>query len=832
MDQQLVADILTGDSDEIADIKANLTVLAEFIELARSLDALPETSRRFYEEARSLYQTTSSNRPMADLETLLAKFFGPPVKPAGKPLPRKLRKNSAVKYLGGAEKDQSLFLLPLKTGEFYGALWPWRRNKGKIEIHLGYCSDWMVDEEYQQLETLIRRSLSHSAFEQMDTDVGGQIRGIGLPSFLQMAEMEQSCFTLRVVSSGRAGALHMKDGLLIGAETGDRTGRDAAYHIISWDDVTIEIAPADPSISDKINQPLMHVLMESLKIKDEISGMAEQPPAPPPKAKARRTRTGTEKKEIKRLVRLERAPAPKMPRKGSRTSTLLAVSLGAIVILGSAVVFGLYVINTRAMLADQYEKLGARVDDADTLERKLAILQVYLQSHPRSPHTGEVKTQIDQIHMRMEERDFDRVTLQISNLPVDETYERKAISLYGDFLGKYPDSRFQQRISTAVRDIKTLLDQYYYEELVRAARLDFRQRLLVYRQYLSRFPNGRYKRDVGALIQSMGRQYLAFLKSENKSCEQNKHWEACLDRYEKFIADFEGTPLAQEAAGLESVLQDKRDLAQLRKIETDAGIDYAKAYQAYREYLTRRPQSSQKDALEADIARLGEQLQHQRQWKSVQAYALNSANGLFERIQRLDRYLRKYASGPYAAEAQKLMNQLDSQRVLALRNSRIQAQKQKEMARIQREKEKMARQQIKIRQLREELERLLSDSTRYRANDDGTFTDRTTGLKWALLDSYQKSGGCLDYQSARQYVQTLPSSENGGWHLPTGSELAALYKQPPFFPDSGAEWYWTSEAYARGYHSVADVVTTRSETVFKREFRRQDECGAVRAVFR
>jgi len=34
--------------------------------------------------------------------------------------------------------------------------------------------------------------------------------------------------------------------------------------------------------------------------------------------------------------------------------------------------------------------------------------------------------------------------------------------------------------------------------------------------------------------------------------------------------------------------------------------------------------------------------------------------------------------------------------------------------------------------------------------------------------------------------------------LPTASELAGIYKSKPFFPTSGAEWYWTSDVYAKG----------------------------------
>ncbi|MBI5894596.1 MAG: hypothetical protein HZB24_00790, partial [Desulfobacterales bacterium] len=79
MEQRFISEILTGDSDEIAELKANLTVLEGFIALARELDSLPEISKRFYEDSRSLYQATCTDRSIADLEALMTKYFGPPV---------------------------------------------------------------------------------------------------------------------------------------------------------------------------------------------------------------------------------------------------------------------------------------------------------------------------------------------------------------------------------------------------------------------------------------------------------------------------------------------------------------------------------------------------------------------------------------------------------------------------------------------------------------------------------------------------------------------------------------------------------------------------------
>ncbi len=392
MDPKLIANFLSSDSDEIADLKANHNIVEGFIALVQDIDGLPDNKKRFYEESRSLYQTTVMKHTVTDLENLLSKFFGEPVKPAGKSLPRKFRKSSVIKYLGGIEKDQSLFLIELKTGQFYGALWPWRRNKTKIEIHLGYCSDWMTDEDYQQLENLVHRCASDRAFEQMDAGIGGQIHGISLPSFLQMAEMEKSSFALRVTSRNRVGVLHLSEGTLMAAQLDELTGHDAAYRIISWDDVSIDIEPMNPSQKNEIKQPLMHILMESLKLKDEAA-IAQETAPPMPKGRPKAIRRPSPGKPSKRLVRLQRAPTPQAPRKRLPFLTLIAIGVGGFAILAAVVVgYFHYVDNRRS--SDGYQELLDQVDKAEILEKKLELVQAYKNDHPNSPYEASIQSRI------------------------------------------------------------------------------------------------------------------------------------------------------------------------------------------------------------------------------------------------------------------------------------------------------------------------------------------------------------------------------------------------------------------------------------------------------
>lgn len=817
MDQLLVAEILTSDSDEIADLKANIAILDNLIELARQIDELPNTSKRFYEDSRSLYQSTCSGQDIISLENMLSRFFGPPAKPAGKPLPRKLRKNSSVKYLGGIQKEQSFFLLLLTTGEFYGALWPWQRNKEKIEIHLGYCSDWIADEDYEQIETVVKRSLSRSTYERMDIGVGGQIHGISLPSFLQMSEMERSTFTLRITAADRMGRLFLADGELFDAATEEFSGREAAYRILNWENAVIEIEPADPTRANVINQPLMHVLMESLKIKDESRDSLESPPAV------------QKKRPPRRLVRLERAPEPKAPRKKLKPAILAVLLLILFVLVGSMVLTSVRM-NHRRKADQQYAQVLGQVEKVGNPEKKLVLLKALLADHPGSPHASAIQSQMLALQDLIEDQDFEQVTLKISNLAVDEQYEKKAIALYSEFMGKYPNSRYADRINKSIAGIKTLLDQYYYEELKRAARLDFSERTRIYRDYLAHYPKGSYRNDVRILIDEMGRQYLDYLKTEAEACAQTHDWDPCLERCTTFIEIYKRMELGKEAIALKAELIDQRDLYLLKKEAQAAGNDYQKVYDLYEDYLAGHLQSSQRTVVEKEMRALQSKMGDQQKWTRIRDYATNPKNSLFERTQRVDNYLSANMSSPYAAEAQELLKRLESERQAMLRRRQLDAKRREAEAIRQREEEKRAEQQQRVIQYGAAMEKQLSSSPRYRVNGNGTVTDSATGLTWCLLDSQQAIGGCLTHEAAATYVAGLRQGGYSDWRLPTAGELASIYKQAPFFPSSGAHWYWTSESYVKGYHTVVDIVTAVPETVFERETRNVSECGSVRAV--
>lgn len=79
---------------------------------------------------------------------------------------------------------------------------------------------------------------------------------------------------------------------------------------------------------------------------------------------------------------------------------------------------------------------------------------------------------------------------------------------------------------------------------------------------------------------------------------------------------------------------------------------------------------------------------------------------------------------------------------------------------------------------------------------DGTVTDTITGLMWQQVD-----GGEMTLEAAALYCQNLTLGGYDDWRLPEAQEAFSILnhgrQNPPFdpavFPDSGAEYWWTSE---------------------------------------
>jgi DNA-binding response OmpR family regulator len=112
-------------------------------------------------------------------------------------------------------------------------------------------------------------ALPHIVREKLAQRAKGHIEGITLAGLLQILNLERKSCTLRVISRGRIGELCCGAGEIIHAECTGSHGVDAVHEILGWDETMIEIAEA-PSLAERtIEVPLLHLLLDSARRRDE-----------------------------------------------------------------------------------------------------------------------------------------------------------------------------------------------------------------------------------------------------------------------------------------------------------------------------------------------------------------------------------------------------------------------------------------------------------------------------------------------------------------------------------------------------------------------------------
>ena len=111
--------------------------------------------------------------------------------------------------------------------------------------------------------------LTKRIFTELQIDYGGQVRGLSLSSFLQMIELERRACTLQITAKGKLGTIHLIGGKPVAAKMGLLEGKAAALHILTWENVLIDIDYAPCEIKKEFDVPLMNLLLESGRILDE-----------------------------------------------------------------------------------------------------------------------------------------------------------------------------------------------------------------------------------------------------------------------------------------------------------------------------------------------------------------------------------------------------------------------------------------------------------------------------------------------------------------------------------------------------------------------------------
>ena len=763
-----------------------------------------------YDVTRSFYQAVSKGRDMQTLSKELERFFGPPLKPAGQPVPLKMRFNPSIKYLRGIRDQQSLYTKKAKNGFYYGALWPWYKKQENITVHLGYCSNKISGKDHANFQKLVKtKALNQQLFNEFDAARGSQIHGLSLASFLLMAQFEKITCTLEVITKGTVGYLHLYGGELVSAEAGVLKNKAAAFEIVSWLNTEIDIKRVGGKKTDEINLPLMEILAEALRKRKEGKQVTGGPAA------AATTRAGQMGDRYQELRDMAAEPEKRFPRIALRIA-------GMVIILALGVFFTTRLMESK-QIQKEYQNVLVRLEERKSYDDQKLLLQFYINSHEPSKFTIDAEQRIRDIDQLVEEDAFNLVLSEVEKLPLDENYEERATAIYEEYLALYFDGVHVSEIQEKVYDIPVLIDDIDYKKLQTAVKLNYDNRIQAYMGYLVKHSNGQHKSEVEGLIADMSEEYYAQFMKEIPLCDQQAKWDNCILLSNNFLTHFKNNYRADEIEQIKFEMEDKKSLAQLMARVKRLGTRYEAAKKILGDYLAENPDTSQANKINAKITSIDNKLRVIREWEAIVAYINYSQNSLSERRNELQRYLLQNSDGPYTQKANYLLAQLNKEGHAIRQQQKAEAQS-RQLAAIQNEKRRLQSERKKV------IAQIGQSGNRYVTNGDGTFTDTKTGLMWGLLDSYVELGRCQNYKSAVQYVKSLKTGGHHDWRLPLGSELAGIYKDSPFFPSNGKQWYWTSETFVKGYHKKALIVTSKKERVFKRLQMDLAQCGAIRAV--
>lgn len=740
----------------------------------------------------------------------------------------------------------------------------------------------------------------------MDIEVGGQIQGISLGSFLQIVHMDKTTCTLKIYSNDDIGYLYMKDGALVAAETGHLANVDAAYEILSWNKTVIIIDNA-PIPNQNIKVPLMSILMEGLRRKDEKNAqmgvvedaepkeldiefdpdtyqskddqIASQFVIGDNKEPVKPLRTDDSERTEKPLKMAERPQvAPVMPpdlpvdaipdedglgeesdgvkpdtdtaffededlKAGKSTYPMatrikrmgLAIAIAAAVIFGSLHLYGIFLGKSN------YNRIIDQVKSQKDLAAMKKSLETYINSQDDSN-----RYLADAISKMNDINDLIKVENSISALSLDDQYKEKAMGYYDGFLKERWGTFLEDYVKEKLVEIPKNLEAYEFKKLAVMEKLSRRDRMNAYKSFMLTYPESKNKQVVQNLIAALSDDSYAELTEASIACSRQSRWDSCIRMCDAFIRDFSDDPRAQSVAESRKKMMDRLELQNMKS--RAVAMDYDSAKKMFIDYLGSNIDSTVKNEIREQIANLNQKIELQAKWEETSSYCRNSQIDVYQRIRELKDYMDRDAPGIFKRDAEALMRDLKKEERVGqarMAESLREREENARYAKVQAERDRVLQERERIRsgeskrkareqKLGEEarrMARVLGDSNgRFRANSDKTVTDSRTGLVWCLVDSYSSDDGCMDFESARDYVRSLNVGGYRDWRLPDTGELAMLYNSKPYFPSSGASWYWTLRSSSEAWNDRAAVFYPDRKDVFEQVYKNKSDCGFVHAV--
>ena len=543
--------------------------------------------------------------------------------------------------------------------------------------------------------------------------------------------------------------------------------------------------------------------------------------------------TGDEdKKRPGQKSRWEKPPSATLRPKRRKLKLLIAAV--ALVVAAGGAFFG-YRLMTREPEPTAYEKVLAQLSQTTDWGKKEKLLIDFIERHEGGEDTAKAEVKLKEIWVEAEDAAYRKTIDQVFNLPMDASYEKNAFALYEKFLEKYPSTRYRSEIEKSKARIYELSDDFDFSQLRNIDSQKYIERLEACEGYLAKHPNGSHRKAATALIhETINDAYQSFAK-DIKKCEMAEAWTDCIRLCDEYISKFQTYMVMEPIRRIKRNMEAQQDYNTL--ISTVADTDDKTAKKHYLAYLAQYPETEKKDEIRAAVAMIDQRAKDAAEWAAIRHKVQQSPLSVEAKIDALQTYILERPAEVYLQAARDLLHQLEDEsrkinqeRYRSTRKETTQYRAEEETREQQASRLQLKREKARIEKAKQRLIGLLRQGGRFVVAGNDVVTDQRTGLMWSLPDSYLEQKKCMDHRTALEYVKDLRYGGYSDWRLPTSGELAGIYKNSPFFPSGGADWYWSSDSFARGYHEEANIVTSKPETVYKTQSVNTRECGHVRAV--
>lgn len=502
----------------------------------------------------------------------------------------------------------------------------------------------------------------------------------------------------------------------------------------------------------------------------------------------------------------------------------------------------------------QKEEFERAKHDADVMlknkdyEKAEAIYQQLLSQIRDTVYASEVNKRIAEVHSLADDKDYETLRALPQSNP------RIAVGAYRSYLTKHPKGKYREEVSELIVKVSEEYYRYFKEEIVQLQdKKNWGKCVEACNEFDKNLVDSKWKAEVetlriDCLKRGEGEQDLAVLIV--KADAEGEDHASAKQVYLKYLEENPDSPvktrIMQRVNDLDEHIRRDEIWETLRAYIISEENDLEERISKMREYVAQNPSGEHLEEATRELNTL-EERHDTILWKETIEACRDAKTSTKSKIHLLETFVRKNASGKYLSEAEVKLNGFRREeasrrwkeienycnnygRDIADRMNKLTLyMNQNATGEFSQDAQRMLRKLGRFSREEQMIRKQTAQAGNVYAYQNGTITDRRTGLMWCAFDSYLDLQQSLTYDSAAGYVARINFGGYTDWRLPSEEALRTIYKSKPFFPTaSDGKWYWTAN---HGGGRMVPVVTTEKETTWQMMMIESDVGrGSVRAV--